>query len=451
MRVAAPVARAAAGRGGLRRTHRSAGAPRARRSQRRAAPLARPVSRPVVAPARRHAARATAGGVEWPVWSALMLCGASGLWSERTAAGKALSGPLVSTLLALALSNVGALPAGAAAYGVVNAALLPLAIPLLLLSADLRAVLGATRSLLVAFACGSVGTVAGTLVAYAAVPLRALGEDAWRVAAALAARHVGGAVNYVAVAEALEVSPSVVASGLAADNLLCALYFSTLFWLARDLPPDADGEGEGGKDKVKRGAEQGDGDGDGDAVGESGVKRADINVVHGATSLALSAVLCWGGVALSRAAGAPQFALVAITALAVALATAFPRQLAPLVPSAEGLSTIIMQVFFAAIGAAAGSVAAVLTSAPALFAFCFVQMAVHLLLALGLGKLLGLRKRDVLLASNANVGGPTTAAGFAAAKGWRSSLVPGILVGVLGYATATFGAIALGRGVLAFM
>ena len=120
-------------------------------------------------------------------------------------------------------------------------------------------------------------------------------------------------------------------------------------------------------------------------------------------------------------------------------------------PSAEGLSTIIMQVFFAAIGAAAGSVAAVLTSAPALFAFCFVQMAVHLLLALGLGKLLGLRKRDVLLASNANVGGPTTAAGFAAAKGWRSSLVPGILVGVLGYATATFGAIALGRGVLAFM
>ena len=93
----------------------------------------------------------------------------------------------------------------------------------------------------------------------------------------------------------------------------------------------------------------------------------------------------------------------------------------------------------------------VLCTAPALFCFCFVQIAVHLGVALGAGSLLGLPRRDVLVASNANVGGPTTAAGFATAKGWRSLLVPGILVGVLGYATATFGAIALGKAVLAKM
>lgn len=34
--------------------------------------------------------------------------------------------------------------------------------------------------------------------------------------------------------------------------------------------------------------------------------------------------------------------------------------------------------------------------------------------------------------------GPTTAAGMAAAKGWRSSLVPALLIGIMGYATATF-------------
>ena len=33
--------------------------------------------------------------------------------------------------------------------------------------------------------------------------------------------------------------------------------------------------------------------------------------------------------------------------------------------------------------------------------------------------------------------GPTTAAGMAAAKGWRSSLVPALLIGIMGYATAT--------------
>ena len=97
---------------------------------------------------------------------------------ERTAAGKALSGPLVSTLLALALSNARVLPTSAAAYGTVNSALLPLAIPMLLLSADMRKVLRSTGRLLLAFGVGSLGTVVGTLAAYAVAPLRALGEDA---------------------------------------------------------------------------------------------------------------------------------------------------------------------------------------------------------------------------------------------------------------------------------
>jgi len=59
-----------------------------------------------------------------------------------------------------------------------------------------------------------------------------------QVAAALAARHIGGAVNYVGVARALDMGASAQAAGLAADNLLCVLYFSTIFQLARALPPD---------------------------------------------------------------------------------------------------------------------------------------------------------------------------------------------------------------------
>jgi uncharacterized membrane protein len=65
--------------------------------------------------------------------------------------------------------------------------------------------------------------------------------------------------------------------------------------------------------------------------------------------------------------------------------------------------------------------------------------------AQGFGKLLGFSRRDLLLASNANVGGPSTAAGMATAKGWRSSLVPSILVGIFGYATATFLSIYVGH------
>lgn len=45
-------------------------------------------------------------------------------------------------------------------------------------------------------------------------------------------------MNYVGVAETLGVSSSAQASGLAADNLLCALYFAYIFHLGRDSPPD---------------------------------------------------------------------------------------------------------------------------------------------------------------------------------------------------------------------
>lgn len=46
------------------------------------------------------------------------------------------------------------------------------------------------------------------------------------------------AVNYVAISEALGVSPSVLAAGVAADNVICALYFSVLLSLASKIPPE---------------------------------------------------------------------------------------------------------------------------------------------------------------------------------------------------------------------
>uniref|UniRef100_A0A0A9G006 Uncharacterized protein n=1 Tax=Arundo donax TaxID=35708 RepID=A0A0A9G006_ARUDO len=56
------------------------------------------------------------------------------------------------------------------------------------------------------------------MVAFLLVPMRSLGQDNWKIAAALMNRHIGGAVNYVAVSEALEVSSSVQAAVLAADT-----------------------------------------------------------------------------------------------------------------------------------------------------------------------------------------------------------------------------------------
>jgi uncharacterized membrane protein len=98
----------------------------------------------------------------------------------------------------------------------VNRFLVPLAVPLLLFDSDLKRVINDTGTLLLAFGVGAVATVVGTIVAFPLIPLLSLGPDVgWRVACALAARHIGGAINFVAVAETLNIGGNAVAAASA--------------------------------------------------------------------------------------------------------------------------------------------------------------------------------------------------------------------------------------------
>ncbi|KMT16193.1 hypothetical protein BVRB_3g053530 isoform A [Beta vulgaris subsp. vulgaris] len=355
----------------------------------------------------------------WGMWTALFSFAAFGFWSEKTKIGSALSGPLVATLVGLAASNLGLIASKAKAYSVVNEFLLPLAVPLLLFRADIRHVIQSTGKLLLAFLIGSVATTVGTAVAFFLVPMRSLGGDAWKIAAALMGRHIGGAVNYVAIAEALEISPSVLTAGLAADNVLCAVYFTTLFALAARIPPEA--EASTGDDMMDMRSGAGD----------------KLPVLHSAIAVAVSFLICKAGSSLTNYYQIQGGLLPAITIIVVLLATVFPGQFSQLAPSGEVMAMILMQLFFTVVGAS-GNIWSVISNAPSIFLFCLIQISVHLALILGLGKLFGFDLKLLLIASNANVGGPTTACGMATSKGWHSVVVPGILAGIFGIAIATF-------------
>ena len=302
--------------------------------------------------------------------------------------------------------------------------------PLLVLIADMGRILREAGPTLLAFCAGGLGTVIGSLVAFLMVPL---GEEGYKLAGIFCATYIGGSLNYVAASEALGLrSGDLLTAGVAADNLVMTLYFLVLFalpslgWLRKRYVRRHEAEEPAAG---HRGPEQDAG---------SRIRLADL-----AAALFLAAGLCAVGYGIAAAAGVPSAAILIVTALAVFLATAFPEKISGLTGAHES-GTMLMMIFFAVIGASA-NIGVVFREGPVLFVFAALILIIHLLFILAAGRLLRLDLIEIVIASNANMGGPTTAAAMATARRWDALVTPAILVGTLGYAIATFIGTAVGN------
>lgn len=367
---------------------------------------------------------------DWYVWTIISLASTAGLLAEKTNIGATLSSPLVSMLLTMILCNLGLLPSQSPIYSIVMKMLVPLAVPLLLLDADMKKCINKTgyhlfsssnrmthiyadhdRSMLKAFLVGSIGTIVGSLVAYMLVPMKSIAGSK-EVAAALCARHIGGAVNFVAVAEVLHIPSDLVAAAMAADNVIVAAYFTLLFAISSQ---------DSASITVSKPSEE--------APPITQVSLESISM-----TLSLAFVLYSFSYFVGMFTSMSPLLLVSL--LVVALATGFPKAMGSLARPGGILGVLFMQLFFSVTGSM-GHIPSVIKIAPLLFLHASIQVFVHFITLMFISFQLKIPYNEMIVASNANVGGPTTAAAMASNKRWSHLVLPALLTGVFGYAIAT--------------
>ena len=351
--------------------------------------------------------------LEWTrSWGLLAACSAGGVLVEHH---KNWSASVVTMVSASALATLGLLPSSSPAYGVIMRRLAVVAVPLLLLDADFGKFRLEWRRLLKAYGIACAGTIIGTLIAwpvlYKLLPTFAV-EDGAIVAAGLAARHIGGAVNFIQVCDAAGATANVVAAGIAADNAIVAPYFALLFRLG--------------------------------LTGEN-IRRRETATADEAISAIAIALAC---VAVAALVFPPNAILPGCTFTAICAASFFKKICRAAAPAGRVVGALLMQFFIAAVGASSGTLNAILDAGGPLFFFSVLQLALHFSILIGAHKLAeqqqwkNLDIRSLAVASNAAVGGPTTAAAMCVARGWNDLLLPGLVVGILGYASGTI--VALG-------
>ena len=394
---------------------------------------------------RRHSPRAISAFDPSPdaVLAVLATCAAGAkLAEEKTKFGAKVSAPLLAMASAMLLATLGLIPAASPALDLVWRALMPLAVALSLLGVDLRDAARTSGPALAAFAVGAVGSILGTAVAYATVG-RALGPDAWRVAACLCASYVGGSLNYAATAQALglDAAPggqAALAAGMAADNLAMAVFLSALMAAEAD-PPTEEGKASEKPDGIVR--ETGGNEARVANAGTVTVPTAAVPTARtAACALATALVFLECGKLLAGVLGLPAGTSLGVSSALVPFALATTHGAVDASRAFAGSDAVggaLMLVFFAALGASADPRVAIKAGGPACV-FIAVQLATHLafVLCVGVGAM-KLPAWAVLTASNACVGGPATAAAMASARGWTAGVQPAIVVGTIGYAVGT--------------
>ncbi len=367
------------------------------------------------------------------VLAILLLAVAVSAWLGRLPYFRNLGGALLAILFGGALANFGIIPTHdemPSLYDPIFQEVTLAAIFLILLEVNLRAIRRAGAPMLIAFALGALGTMAGVLAASALMPdARAmLGEHFAGAGAMLTGTYIGGSANFnmLAIEYGVTKNPGLFTAMVVVDNVMSAAWILAtiaippLLAKSRRFPPKAFA------------AEAA----DPPPPPLEGIMAVAVPIAAAAAALILSREL-----ASSLGGVVPVILVLTTLALIAAQLPAVTR-----LSLSRPLGLFGLYLFLASVGASA-DLSALLTYGALgalLFGFIAIIFAVHSLILFGAGAILKLDPDLLAIASSANIGGATSAVALAEVREREDLLLPGLLAGTLGTASGTYAGFAIG-------
>jgi len=347
---------------------------------------------------------------------------AFGFWIETKKLGQTTSGVLWVIVGGLVLSNTNIVPYSSPLYDTIFRYAVPLSIPLLLLKANLRTLFKECGAVLKIFFVAAIATTLGCLVGFFLLDLGDIGP---KVAGVYAGGWIGGAVNLVAVSQAVGMTETEVATAISASSPVSIMALMMLITLPsipiiKKLIPSRIIDETGELDEQV--AEQED--------------VPEMRLTHISAALALSFVICAISSELSQIFNIEQYNLLLVTTLTIIVANIIPNKLARL-QGEFNLGIFFMYLFSAAIGVGT-SVTEFLGSAIILFFYGLIIITVHITFMLICAKIFKLDLAETIIASAAALVGPAPAAAIAISRGWKELITPAIMCGIFGYVIANF-------------
>ena len=362
-----------------------------------------------------------------------------------------ISGAILALILAILFTNLNIIPTSNQLYDdVIWGFAVPLAIPLLLLQCNIKKIWKETGRLLIIFIIGAVGSCIGALISY--YLLKDNISELNGLAAMMTGSYIGGGINFTALADAFNVSGTMISATTVADNLVTA----TSMFLLLSIPAVGFFRKHFNHPHMDEVEKSNDSENAKNAAAaywhkkEISLKDIAINFAYASIVVTfskliaqnLSDIIPTGNIMLNMCNTFFGSQYIWITTLSIIISMIFEKQIEKLSGYNE-LGTYLIYLFFFVIGVPA-SIPMIIKNAPLLFVFTIIIALTNMLFCFIFGKLLKFNLEDIVLASNANIGGPTTAVAMAISKGWTKLVGPIMLIGTLGYVIGTYFGIIIG-------